>query len=133
MSSLKMELKKRIEEERITAQILEQIDAIDDDDKTAVEAARSEADRRKTNVETDIIPDETPIYVTGPGFDDFSSPEEAARFYKKYPNIILVDDTPSFDDYPIGESDDQNIDSAKTEITEEEKFEQMVSELEKLF
>ena len=133
MSSLKMELKKRIEEERITAQILEQIDAIDDDDKTAVEAARSEADLRKTNVETDIIPDETPIYVTGPGFDDFSSPEEAARFYKKYPNIILVDDTPSFDDYPIGESDDQNIDSAKTEITEEEKFEQMVSELEKLF
>ena len=130
----------------------DQIEAIDDDDKAAVDAVRG-----KVSVETDIIPDEAPIYVTGPGFDDFSTPEEIERFPKKYSNIILADDTPFVDDSPIGESDNQQIDSAKTEVsltssleqsedkfrkqenlyetelTEKEKFEQMVEELQKLF
>lgn len=151
MGSLKMELKKEWKQKKKAAsQILEQIEAIDDDDKVAIDAVRS-----KVGVETDIIPDETPIYVTGPGFDDFSTPEEAERFRNKYPNIILINDIPLADDSPIGKSNNQQVNSENTAVSlkssleqsEEEfslqeisddtemqsKFEQMLEELEKAF
>lgn len=48
-------------EEYLTFNIIEAID----DDKAAVEAARNESDDN-----FDIIPDETPLYIQGPGFDD---------------------------------------------------------------
>lgn len=81
MGSLKLEARKKIErkkesgheileigeqkirelEEYLTFNIIEAID----DDKAAVEAARNESDDN-----FDIIPDETPLYIQGPGFDD---------------------------------------------------------------
>lgn len=87
MGSLKLEARKKIErekesgheileigeqkirelEEYLTFDIIEAID----DDKATVEAARNEADDK-----FDIIPDETPLYIQGPGFDDCLTPGE---------------------------------------------------------
>lgn len=104
MGSLKLEARKKIEREKesgheileigeqkireleeLTFNIIEAID----DDKAAIEAARNESDDN-----FDIIPDETPLYIQGLGFDDCLTPGEEEYIRKKHPNIVLRDNIP---------------------------------------
>lgn len=104
MGSLKLEARKKIEREKesgheileigeqkireleeLTFNIIEAID----DDKAAIEAARNESDDN-----FDIIPDETPLYIQGLGFDDCLTPGEEEYIRKKHSNIVLRDNIP---------------------------------------
>lgn len=143
MGSLKLEAHKKIEREKESGheilEIGEQkireleeyltfdiIEAIDDDDKAVVEAARNEADDN-----FDIILEETPLYIQGPGFDDGLTPREEEYIRKKHPNIVLIDNIPQDKDYG------QTLDSAKCSLEsvltfndEEQVFQDSVDETE---
>lgn len=43
-----------------------------------------------------IVPDESPLYVSGSGFDNCLSLEEIEYIHKKHPNIVLANDLPDF-------------------------------------
>lgn len=142
MGSLKLEARKKIErekesgheipeigeqkirelEEYLTFDIIEAID----DDKAAVEAARNEADDN-----FDIIPDETPLYIQGPGFDDCLTPGEEEYIRKKHPNIVLRDNIPQ--DKDDGQSFDSvrcSLESVLTFDYEKQVFQEIVDETE---
>lgn len=102
------------------------IEIVDDDDKAAVEATINEL-----NNDEDIVPDETPLYIQGPGFDDCLSPEEINYIRQKHSNIVLVDNISKED------SDDQTLDSVCSNLDlssslaeAEEPFQKIADEAE---
>lgn len=163
MGSLKHELQRRIESNNgIGQEILEMghnkiqerddwvssvvapIDAIDDDDFALAEVV--EADK-KTDLDS-VVPDEMPLYVSGPGFDDCLSPEEIEYIRKKHPNIVLTNDLPDFGDQnafssleSLRDSVDDNQVTLQAIFDEGEKetdgiqnnVEQILERLEKIF
>lgn len=64
------------------------------DDEDAQLANLIELEGREKPALGSIIPDETPLYISGPGFDDCLSPEETAYIRKKHLDINLADSVP---------------------------------------
>ena len=93
MSNFKEKLREGFSQEKTNIdsseikEIFEAIEACDDDDLAIANIAHLKAEK---GVDLDdIIPDESPLYVQGPGFDDCLSPEEEAYIRKKHSNIEL--------------------------------------------
>lgn len=81
----------QVRDDRLSS-IVAPIEATDDDDLAVAKVVEA---NKNTDLDS-IVPDEMPLYVSGPGFDDCLSPEEIEYIHKKHPNIVLTNDLSDF-------------------------------------